>query len=64
MSDRDLLRRYIEKGANDAFATLVARHLDLVYSVARRHVRTAGAEDVAQGVFIELAQQARRIANA
>lgn len=62
MSDQELLQRYVDEGANDAFAALVARHLDLVYSVARRQVQSATlAEDVAQAVFIELAQNARRL---
>lgn len=62
MSDTELLQRYVDDGSSDAFATLVARHLDLVYSVARRHVDASStAKDIAQSVFIELARNARRI---
>jgi RNA polymerase sigma factor (sigma-70 family) len=65
MSDVDLLRSYAETGSNTAFASLVERHLNLVYSVARRHVQSAPlAEDVAQSVFIELARNARQIKSA
>ncbi|MEO5960569.1 MAG: sigma-70 family RNA polymerase sigma factor, partial [Opitutaceae bacterium] len=61
-SDAELLRRYVQDNSADAFATLVRRHLDLVYSVARRHsVSTSFADDVAQSVFIELARHAGRI---
>src|SRR4051812_8099215 len=61
MSDEDLLQHYACDGSSAAFAELVTRHLDLVYSVARRHVAPPAAEDVAQSVFIELARRSRRI---
>ena len=62
MTDADLLRRYAEDASDAAFAELVERHLNFVYSVARRHLRSpALAEDVAQTVFIELTRHARRI---
>jgi DNA-directed RNA polymerase sigma subunit (sigma70/sigma32) len=35
-SDGELLRRYTESNSEDAFAELVRRHLDLVYSAARQ----------------------------
>lgn len=58
-SDPDLLQRYAETGAQEAFATLVKRHLDLVYSTARRQVRSPQlAEEIAQSVFLDLAQKA------
>src|SRR5688572_4270945 len=63
MSDRDedLLRHYADDGSQAAFATLVERHLNLVYSVARRQVRSPQlAEEVAQSVFADLAQNAAR----
>lgn len=60
--DLELLHRYAARGrdAQEAFATLVRRHVDLVYSVARRITRSPQeAEDVAQAVFTSLAAQAR-----
>jgi hypothetical protein len=34
--DIELLRRYAEEGSEEAFRELVSRHIDLVYSAARR----------------------------
>ncbi|HVS54436.1 MAG TPA: sigma-70 family RNA polymerase sigma factor [Opitutaceae bacterium] len=60
-ADTDLLRDYAQ-GAEAAFATLVERHLNLVYSAARRQVRSPHlAEEVAQSVFVELARCAAKI---
>lgn len=60
--DNDLLREYVDKGAEDAFGTLVRRNLDLVYATALRIVGEAGrAEDVAQLVFVALARKAREL---
>lgn len=62
MSDPELLARYVATGDTEAFRTLVERHIDLVYSVARRHLRdAAAAEDVVQIVFVELYRTAQRI---
>src|SRR5260221_6957547 len=63
LSDYQLLRRYAGGGAlaPAAFATLVSRHLALVYSVAVRRVGDRHlAEDVAQAVFLVLARKAGR----
>ena len=61
MTDADLLRRYTDDGSDAAFAEIVERHLNLVHSVARRHVpSSASAEDGSQSVSIELARHARR----
>ncbi|HTZ20473.1 MAG TPA: sigma-70 family RNA polymerase sigma factor [Opitutaceae bacterium] len=62
MTDHELLRRYVQEGVQDAFGELVRRHVNLVYSAARRQVRsTQLAEEVSQSVFVDLARNARRL---
>jgi RNA polymerase sigma factor (sigma-70 family) len=62
MDDHQLLREYVERQSEMAFAELVARHINLVYSTALRVVQnTASARDVAQSVFIQLARKAPTI---
>jgi RNA polymerase sigma factor (sigma-70 family) len=60
-ADADLLQRYADDHSEDAFAELVRRHLDGVYSSALRRVGgdTHLAQDVAQAVFVALARQSR-----
>jgi len=61
MTDHALLQTYTHHGATAqaAFAELVARHVNLVYSAALRQVRsTALAADIAQSVFLDLARHA------
>ncbi len=60
--DAQLLRDYAELGREDAFAEIVARHTGLVYSAALRQVSSPDiAAEVAQGVFIGLAQAAKSL---
>ncbi|HTB63695.1 MAG TPA: sigma-70 family RNA polymerase sigma factor [Opitutales bacterium] len=57
--DESLLRQYAESGDEAAFAELVRRHTNLVYSVAQRVIRNSAlAEEVTQSVFARLARQA------
>jgi uncharacterized protein (TIGR03435 family) len=58
-SDMDLVREYAAGNSETAFAELVQRHVNLVYSVAMRFTgNPPDAEDVAQAVFVILAQKA------
>ena len=62
MNDMDLLRQYAEQASEEAFAELVARHLNLVYSSARRQVGSdETARDIAQAVFLDLSINAKRL---
>jgi RNA polymerase sigma factor (sigma-70 family) len=62
-SDLELLKRYARDHAEDAFAEIVHRHLNLVHSAALRQVRSAQlAQEVAQSVFTDLAYNAHRLA--
>lgn len=62
--DSELLRRYAEDGSQAAFAELVRRRIDLVYSVALRqtHGDRHRAEDATQAVFADLARKAASLA--
>src|ERR1041384_237499 len=62
-SDAELLRQYVRNRNEAAFAELVSRHINLVYSSACRETGgdSAMAQDVTQLVFIELARKSRRL---
>ena len=62
-NDAQLLRRYADEKSETAFAELVRRHLDLVYSAALRRLGGDAhhAADVAQQVFTTLARDGRKL---
>ena len=59
MSDSELIQEYALRHSETAFATLVSRHIDLVYSAAMRRVGNHHqAEEITQAVFVVLARKA------
>jgi RNA polymerase sigma factor (sigma-70 family) len=62
LDDNSLLREYAEHDSEAAFATLVVRHVNKVYSVALRHTRNPHqAEEITQAVFVILARKSRHL---
>src|SRR5436309_9375844 len=62
LDDITLLRQYVEQNSERAFAALVSRHINKVYSVALRHTRNPHqAEEITQAVFVILARKSRRL---
>jgi RNA polymerase sigma factor (sigma-70 family) len=62
MKDMALLGQYSGKGSEEAFAEIVRRHIDLVYSVALRYAgRAEDAQDIAQTVFTLLCRKAGKL---
>src|SRR6185369_9929353 len=62
LDDIALLRQYTEQNSEEAFAALVSRHVNKVYSVALRHTRNPHqAEEITQAVFVILARKANKL---
>jgi RNA polymerase sigma factor (sigma-70 family) len=60
--DMQLLQEYAKGHSEEAFAALVSRHINLVYSAAMRSVNNAHeAEEITQAVFLTLAQKSRAL---
>ncbi len=58
----ELLRQYADRNSDEAFAALVARHVNLVYSAALRKTGNADAAgEITQAVFIILSKKAGRL---
>ncbi len=58
----ELLRQYADRNSDEAFAALVARHVNMVYSAALRKTGNADAAgEITQAVFIILAKKAGRL---
>lgn len=61
-TDLDLLWQFARDHSQDAFTTLVNRHVNLVYSAALRQIRSPQlAEEIAQSVFADLARNAEKL---
>ena len=64
LDDIELLGQYARDHSEAAFATLVARHVNLVYSTALRNAGNPhAAEEITQAVFIILAGKARNLSS-
>jgi RNA polymerase sigma factor (sigma-70 family) len=62
LDDTALLREYVERGSEEAFAALVTRHVNKVYSVALRLTGNPhSAEEITQAVFVILAKKSRHL---
>jgi RNA polymerase sigma factor (sigma-70 family) len=62
VADMELLRQYVDRNSEEAFAALVKRHVNMVYSAARRKTGSAhAAEEITQAVFVILAKKAERL---
>ena len=62
LDDIALLRQYTEQNSEEAFAALVTRHVNKVYSVALRHTRNPhSAEEITQAGFVILAKKSAHL---
>src|ERR1041385_448484 len=62
LDDHELLAEFGRTGSETAFATIVARHVNLVYSTALRFSGNPHhAEEISQAVFIILARKAGKL---
>ncbi|MGO9002663.1 MAG: RNA polymerase sigma factor, partial [Limisphaerales bacterium] len=62
LDDTALLREYVERNSEEAFAALVTRHVNKVYSVALRLTGNPhSAEEITQAVFVILAKKSRQL---
>jgi len=62
LDDIALLRNYVGNNSEEAFAALVTRHINKVYSVALRHTGNPHqAEEITQAVFVILARKSGRL---
>ena len=64
MNDAQLLQEFRENKSHEAFSQLVSRHIGWIHAVARRRVGDEHlAHDVAQAVFLLLAERSDQIRN-
>src|SRR5260221_10635715 len=62
LDDIVLLREYVERDSQEAFAAAVERHVSKVYSVAMRHTgNPQQAEEITHAVFVILARKSRQL---
>src|ERR1017187_814782 len=64
LDDHQLLAEFARENSEAAFAALVQRHVNLVYSTALRSTGNAhAAEEISQAVFIILARKAKNFSS-
>lgn len=62
LNDHQLLEEYLRHGSDQAFQTLVARHVDFIYSAALRQLRNPHqAQEATQSAFVALAANASKL---